>query len=303
MFRHSCAPCSVTGIFLLLLSAFPIPGAELQIDHVTVAGVQLDAIREAFTTATGMPTEFGGQHTNHATEMALVSFPDGSYLELMGIQRDPDPASVAHHVWSRFLRGNAGPCAFAIRAGGGVQVDQLRSAGIRLEGPERGGRTRPDGTRLEWESMELGSGPRGTFFPFLIRDLTPRTNRVYPSGHPTTDRVSGISKVVIGVQNLNDAIALYRRAFKLPAPRRQDDPGFDAELASFDGTPIVLAQGLNADSWLARRVRQYGNIPSAFVLAAAEAPRGGRTSEWFGHKIYWADEHTLGWHLGMEVSR
>jgi catechol 2,3-dioxygenase-like lactoylglutathione lyase family enzyme len=277
-------------------------GAQLQIDHVTIAGLRLDGIREAFTSATGIPTEFGGRHTNHATEMALVSFPNGSYLELMGIQRDADPAAVAHHVWSRFLRGDAGPCAFAISAGG-VQLDQLRSAGIQIEGPERGGRTRPDGTRLEWESTELGSGPRGTFFPFLIRDLTPRTNRVYPSGRPTTDRVSGISKVVIGVQSLNDAIALYRRAFGLPVPRRQRDSDFDAELAWFERTPIVLAQGLNAKSWLTRRVAQYGDLPSAFVVGAAEGQTGAHASDWFGHKIYWADEHKLGWRLGMEVSR
>lgn len=302
MVRPSSAPFGVRTVVLLTAIAFPIAAAELQIDHVTIAGVQLDAIRKAFTSATGIPTEFGGRHTNHATEMALVSFPNGSYLELMGIQQDADPAAVAHHVWSRFLRGNAGPCAFAIQASGGTQAAQLRSAGIQIEGPERGGRARPDGTRLEWESTELGSGPRGTFFPFLIHDLTPRTNRVYPSGHPTTDRVSGISKVVLGVQNLHDAIALYRRAFKLAVPRLQHDPGLDVEIAWFDGTPIVLAQGLTANSWLARRVGQYGDIPSAFVLDAPKGPTDAHTSEWFGHKIYWADEHKLGWRLGMEIS-
>src|SRR5436309_237444 len=96
-----------------LVLPLALAAADLKIDHVTVAGAQLDAMRKALTAAAGIPTEYGGPHSNHATEMALVSFPDGSYLELMGIQPKPDPAAVSAHVWSRFLQNNAGPCAFA----------------------------------------------------------------------------------------------------------------------------------------------------------------------------------------------
>src|SRR5271168_2824586 len=97
--------------------ALPIArAADLKIDHATVCGANVDALRKALTAAMNLPSEYGGPHSNHATEMALVSFPDGSYLELMGIQAKPDPAAVAAHVWSRFLQNNAGPCAFALRA-------------------------------------------------------------------------------------------------------------------------------------------------------------------------------------------
>ena len=58
----------------------------MKIDHVTVAGSRIDDMRHAFSSATGIPTEYGGPHANHLTEMALASFPDGSYIELMGIQ-------------------------------------------------------------------------------------------------------------------------------------------------------------------------------------------------------------------------
>jgi hypothetical protein len=81
----------------------------MKIDHVTLAGARLEEMREAFSIATGIPTEYGGPHSNHATEMALASFPDGSYLELMGIQPRADPVAVAAHPWSRFLRYNGGP--------------------------------------------------------------------------------------------------------------------------------------------------------------------------------------------------
>src|SRR5690242_19855307 len=132
---------------ILLLAMLPVCAAELKIDHVTVAGAKLEVLRAAFTSATGLPTEYGGHHANHATEMALTSFPDGSYIELMGIQAQADPSAVAAHEWRKFLEGNAGPCAFAVR--------KDRSFAIAGRPPQRGGRTRPDGTRIEWEISNI----------------------------------------------------------------------------------------------------------------------------------------------------
>lgn len=286
-----------------LLLPLALTAADLKIDHVTVAGEHLDAIRKTLTTVTGLPTEYGGPHSNHATEMALTSFPDGSYLELMGIQAKPDPAAVAAHVWSRFLQNNAGPCAFALRVTDlSAEVRELKSAGIATGGAEASGRTRPDGARLVWQTVNVGPGHRGSLFPFLIADLTPRENRAYPSGRPTTDRVSGIGKVVVGVHDMEGAIAQYRKAFRLPAPLRQKDAEFGAELAWFEGTPIVLAKGVGDESWLSRRVREYGDAPSAFVLTGPNGNVGAasRSSNWFGHAVFWMDEVKLGWRLGME---
>jgi hypothetical protein len=288
--------------FLPTLAALPfaLAAADLRIDHVTVAGAHLDAMRQALTAASGVPTEYGGPHSNHATEMALVSFPDGSYLELMGIQAKPDPAAVAAHVWSRFLEHNAGPCAFALRVTDiDAEVRQLRSAGITASGAEAAGRTRPDGTRLVWQTVNVGPGRRGSLFPFLIADLTPRENRAYPSGKATTDRFGGIGRVVVGVHDLEGAIAQYRKAFQLPAPLRQKDAKFGAELAWFEGTPIVLAQGLGDTSWLSQRVREYGDAPAAFILTAAAGT--GSVSNWFGRSIFWMDDAKLGWRLGVEA--
>src|SRR5579863_7937693 len=214
---------------LALVLPMTLAAADLKIDHATVAGTNLDAMRKALTAVAGIPTEYGGPHSNHATEMALVSFPDGSYLELMGIQAKPDPAAVSAHVWSKFLENNAGPCAFALRVSDlNAEVRQLKSAGITAGAPEAAGRTRPDGTKLVWETVNVGPGHRGSLFPFLIGDLTPRENRAYPSGKPTTDRFGGIGKVVVGVHDLEGAIAQYRRAFNLPAPLRQQDAKFAA---------------------------------------------------------------------------
>ncbi len=260
---------------------------------MTVAGAKLESMRQAFAAATGIETEYGGRHANHATEMALTSFPDGSYLEFMGIQAQADPAAVSAHEWRKFLENNAGPCAFAIRSGS--------PAGVPMKTPQRSGRTRPDGTRLEWETTDIGSGVRGTFFPFLIRDLTPRENRAFLHGKPTTQKALGVAKVVVGVRDLDAAIALYRRAFQLPAPKRQRDADFDAELAWFEGTPVVLAQGLANDSWLAKRVGEFGEGPCAFVLHSADGLTGSAGSQWFGSTIVWTNEQRLGWRLGLQA--
>jgi hypothetical protein len=291
-------------IFLMLpiaLAAADLRADRITLDHATVAGVNLDSMRRTLTAIAGFPTEYGGPHSNHATEMALVSFPDGSYLELMGIQAKPDPAAVSAHDWSRFLQNNAGPCAFALRVQDlTAEVKHLKSAKITVDAPEAGGRTRPDGTKLVWQTVNVGPGRRGSLFPFLIADLTPRENRAYPSGKPTTDRFEGISRVVVGVQDLDGAIAQYRRAFGLAAPLRQKDAKLSADLAWFEGTPIVLARGLGDSSWLSRRIREYGDAPAAFVLKAAGSFAGAR-STWFDRPIVWMDEAKLGWRLGVEV--
>ena len=289
-----------------LLLAFILPivlgAADLKIDHATVCGTSVEVLRKALTGAANLPSEYGGLHSNHATEMALVSFPDGSYLELMGIQAEPDPAAVDAHVWSRFLRSNAGPCAFALRVTDiNAEIARLKAAGIPVGKPESSGRTRPDGIRLEWETLDEGSGPRGSLLPFLIRDITPRENRAFPSGKPTTREFGGIGKVVVGVRDLDGAIAEYRKAFGLPAPRRDRDAAFDADLAWFEGTPIVLAAGRLQSSWLARRVREFGDAPVAYVLKATHGLAGsGHLTTWFGHPISWVNEGQPGWRLGME---
>jgi hypothetical protein len=288
------------SILPLIILALPLIASDIKIDHVTLAGVHLDSMREAFTVATGIPTEYGGPHANHVTEMALASFPDGSYLELMGIQQRADPAGVSSHTWSQFLRNNGGPCAFALRVTDvNTEIKRLKIAGIRVGVAEKSGRTRPDGVALSWETADVGPGPRGSFFPFLIRDFTPRDNRVYPSGKATTTRCGGIGLVVIGVHDLEGSIAQYRQAFDLPAPKRQRDEAFGANLGWFEGSPVMLAAPMMSDSWLGRRIAQYGDSPCAFVLTTTEGVYGPNPSNWFGHRTSWLGNLNLAWRLGV----
>jgi hypothetical protein len=263
--------------------------AELTVDHVSVAGADLKQM-QARLAALGIPSEYGGPHSNHATQMALTSFPDGSYLELIALQEKPEAKAVAAHYWSKQIQGNAGPAAWAVRAKNvGAEVERLRAAGIVVGAPTRSGRERPDGTRLEWEAAQVGQEPNGTFFPFLIRDFTPREARAFPKGKPAAPNFTGIQRVVIAVRDLKSSSARFRQAYGLRAPVELEDADFGARVAEFTGTPVTLVQSLNAQSWITERIQRFGEGPCAFVL--------GKASGWAA--ISWLDSAKLGWHLGV----
>jgi len=291
---------------LLLLFSMMMPAADLTIDHVTVAGQDLKAMRAALAEI-GIPTEYGGPHSNHATEMALTSFPDGSYLELIAIQPDADPAAVAAHYWSKHMRNKAGPSAWAVRpADLTAEVKRLQAGGIAVSNPARAGRARPDGVRLDWETANVGKEPNGTFFPFLIHDFTPREQRAYPSGKPTNKDFSGVARVVIAVRDLQAAVKRYREAYGMPEPVQQEDTRFGARLAAFAGTPVVLAGPLNGRSWLAGRLDKIGEGPCAFVLHLKDPAQNAKSlrpkslTTWFGTEVSWLDTGKPGWWLGFE---
>jgi hypothetical protein len=289
----------------LLIAFLPalLSAANLRIDHVTVAGSDIKAL-QANLSAVGIPSVYGGAHTNKTTEMALVSLPDGSYLELMGVQPGADPQFVDRHEWAKFLKGNAGPCAWAVRETDiAVEVQRLQAAGIPVAAPVRSGRQRPDGVRLEWETSDIGTGTRGAFFPFLIHDFTPRDQRAFPQGKPATRNFTSVAKVVIAVRDLDDGIKRYRQAYGLPAPIKQVDKDFGAHLALMGGLPVVLAQPLTGDNWLAQRLDRLGEAPCAFILGASQPGRyhAASKSRWFGADISWFDPEKLGWRLGFEA--
>jgi catechol 2,3-dioxygenase-like lactoylglutathione lyase family enzyme len=282
---------------IALLVWFPIMAAELKVDHATAAGRDLRVMERALEAA-GLPYEYGGPHANHATEMALISFPDGSYLELIAIQPKADPAAVAASPWQKCMEGNAGPCAWASRpADLNAEAGRLRAAGVAVTPTAKNGRKRPDGVQLEWETAQVGAA-NGNFFPFLIHDFTPRDRRAFPSGKPTALNFTGIAKVVLAVRDLDASIAQYQKAFGLPAPQRQDDADLGAKLAWFAGTPVVLAAPAGSKTWLAERIQRFGETPCAFILGGGKAVKPG--ANWFGKPVSWLAPGVLGWRLGVE---
>ena len=290
----------LAGLFLIAAS---MHAADLTIDHVTVAAVTLAALEQQLASV-GIQTEFGGAHTNHATEMAIAGFRDGSYLELIARQKDFDPDMLAKHPWAKFIEGNAGPCAWAVRPKDyDAEVSRLKSAGIAVQTND-GGRKRPDGVALQWQTASLGDDLTGTFFPFLIHDVTARDRRAFPSGKASNRDIAGVLRVVIAVRKLDDALARLQKAYPgLPRPLRQLDKKFGAELAWIADTPIVLAAPIGG-SWVGDRIEKFGEGPVAFVLSSRKKIKGGAwfAETWFGRDISWFDPQKLGgWWLGVEA--
>ena len=125
----------------------------LELDHVSLCGPDLDALRQMFTDI-GMTPDFGGPHGNGITQMALIGFEDQSYLELIG----PVKAGATEGSdWAKFMSGDVGACAWAVGTNVLLQdIDRLKKAGIAVGEPKRGSRKRPDGMSLEWMTAEVG---------------------------------------------------------------------------------------------------------------------------------------------------
>lgn len=268
----------------------------IKVDHASVCGSQLDAMREGFASI-GLATDYGGPHAHGGTQMALLGFDDGSYLELIAPQKD---GMATDSSWAQMIAGDAGPCAWAIGSGDlKGDVARLKSHGIHVEGPMPGSRQRPDGKVIEWEMAPAGAETPGAVLPFMIQDKTPRGLRVQPSASVKGSGLTGIEIVVIGVKNLDLAVALFRRAYGWGSPAIEEHEEFGAKLAHFPGSPVILAAA-SGKSWLAQRLQVFGESPVAYLLGTPDFDAAGRRlvlspgGKWFGRNVAWFDMKKLG---------
>jgi hypothetical protein len=253
------------------------------VDHVTVAGTGLDALRDPLEAA-GFAPGYGGEHDNSVTEMAAVGFPDGSYLELIAaVTADPAP------FWDAQIRADGGPCGWAV----GVDdlqgaVDRLRDRGVAVEGPTELSRERPDGTLLEWSMAFPGPGDPGSHLPFLLTDHTPREQRARPGRGSEGTGVTGVERVVLGVETLAAGTDRYRTAFDLAAPERREEPAHGVRVARFPDAPVDLVAPQDG-GWLADRLDAFGPGPCTFLLGSDGTAEAGTAGTWLGREVGWLD--------------
>lgn len=277
----------------------------LKIDHVTIAGPRLEVMQSAFA-GLGFATDYGGPHSNGITHMALLGFRDGSYIELIS---SLEPGRMDPAFWGHHIVGNGGPCAWAVQvADVAAEAARLSSIGITVVGPAYYNRQRPDGQVVEWDLAFVGDKGAGATLPFIIKDITSRELRVRPSASVAAGPLWGVAAVVLGVQDLVSATALFQRACGWAAPQQSEAPTFGAQLTHFDGTPVILAQPLAPDNWLARRLAHFDDSPCAYLLGSddwtAVQKNFGATlaeeDEWFGRRLAWFDPDKLaGQRLGV----
>lgn len=172
------------------------------IDHIVILVNDL-ATAAADYAALGFTVTPGGEHTGGATHNALVAFADGSYLELIAFRRE-----APEHTWWQHVANGEGIIDFALLPG--AIADDIAAAvarGLVVAGPFPGGRERPDGVRLEWQTGRATTPD----LPFLCGDVTPRALRV-PSGAAQhhANGVTGIARVLVAATDPAVSAARYR---------------------------------------------------------------------------------------------
>ncbi|KAJ6111483.1 hypothetical protein N7523_007544 [Penicillium sp. IBT 18751x] len=156
----------------------------------------------------------GGNHADGLTTNKLVLFADGVYLEFIAFFDDVDPERRRHHRWGKETERTIIDWAFTLPSESDFVAVQQRfqnaDTTISYTDPIPGGRTKPDGTVLEWavctpkDSQSDVVAPGS--MPFWCLDRTTRDRRVpyklesHLTRHP--NGVKGISAVSVQVPDL-----------------------------------------------------------------------------------------------------
>jgi hypothetical protein len=270
---------------------------SIKVDHAGICTYDLSVLQQGFADL-GLRSEYGGAHAVGGTHNALLGFDDGSYIELIAPQHPETLSPTDAQEWTPLKPAKAQDCFWAVGSADiKTDVKRLQKAGIEIGDPVPGSRKKPDGTVLEWETARVKPEKGGDILPFLIEDKTPRSARIQPSASVEGTELAGIDIVVLGVKDLDASIALFRRAFGLPAPAIASDAALGAKLAYFPGTPVLLATPLatplNEKSCLATQLTEAGQGPIGLLLRtrnfAASRKRRQLSAEtsWFGRKIAW----------------
>ncbi len=221
-------------------------------DHAVVLVNDLSSATRDYT-ALGFAVTQGGEHENGQTHNALMVFPDGSFLELLGFRRRwALPAlrilkrigvlrlgvSRRQPMERRFVPKFAvgkGLVDFALLSRSiEDDLDAVRRRGLAIEGPLSGGRVQPDGQRVSW----LWGVPLAPDLPFLIGDVTPSRERGH---HP--NGVEGVAGIAVAVTDLDASVRRYNALLGVEPSEGSASPLPEARTVDFElnSTTITLA--------------------------------------------------------------
>lgn len=141
----------------------------------------------------------GGTHPGGWTHNALIGLPDGAYLELLAptdvrFLEDAEALSARNFLFA--LAHGEGFAGLALTTEDlNAAVAGMQGRGLMMDPPRPGGRTRPDGVRLEWKiAMQ-----ERLMLPLFIQDVTPRSLRV-PGDQASVrhaNKVTGVAGIII----------------------------------------------------------------------------------------------------------
>ncbi len=135
----------------------------LELDHVVLAAVDLDAAGLELERRHALASVEGGRHSGFGTVNRIVPLGD-AYLELVAVADEVAAASTAFGRW--MTAGRAAPYA---PLGWAVRTTHLDSHAARLGlSVEVGERRRPDGSVLRWRLAGVAEAAAEPCLPFFI---------------------------------------------------------------------------------------------------------------------------------------
>lgn len=243
------------------------------IDHLVVVVRDLDQAGADYRRL-GFTVVPGGQHPVGSYNV-LISFQDGSYLEVISFYRE----AVDHRWWEPLSKGErlVDFCFQTDDLRGDTK--KLKDAGVAINDPVPWSRKRPDGYELKW-LLSLATGSQRGVAPFLIEDVTPRRERI-PQNFDHPNGVTGINKVTVAVGELAQIERWYAVLLGVKG-QPISDSGLGADGLRFRAGPHVMEFLAPRDpaSPLVDWLRRFGPSP---YLAVLSAPDGGALDPRYTH--------------------
>ncbi len=237
------------------------------IDHLVIVVNDLEKAARDFEQL-GFTVVPGGQHPV-GSHNVLISFRDGSYLEIIAFYRD----AIDHRWWDPLQKGErfVDFCFQTDDLRGDTK--KLQDAGVAINNPVPWSRKRPDGFELRW-LLSLATGSHRGVAPFLIEDVTPRSERI-PQAFSHKNQITGIDKVTVAVGELDQIKKWHGALLGIPG-----QPIADASLGAaglrYQVGPhnFDFVSPIDANSPLIDWLRAYGPSPYSAVLKTAQASTG-----------------------------
>ena len=233
------------------------------IDHLVVVVKNLEHATKDYEQL-GFTVIPGGQHPV-GSHNALISFADGSYLEIIAFYRE----AVDHRWWQPLSKGErlVDICLQTDDLRGDTQT--LKDAGVAINDPVPWSRKRPDGYELKWR-LALATGSHRGVAPFLIEDVTPRSERI-PQQFSHKNGARGIDKVTVAAGELAQIEEWYGRLLDSSGAAITDNE-LGSEGLRFEAGPHALEFLTPRDraSPLIDWLRRFGPSPYSAVLRGGD---------------------------------
>ncbi|MGB7949488.1 MAG: VOC family protein [Candidatus Binatia bacterium] len=239
-----------------------------QIDHIVIVVRDLEQAAKDYERL-GFTVVAGGKHPV-GSHNALISFTDGSYLEIIAFYRE------AHdHRWWEPLQKDERLVDFCMQTND-LQGDtlKLRAGGVMINDPVPWSRVRPDGYELKW-FLSLAQGSHRGVASFLIQDVTPREERI-PQDFDHKNGATGIDTVTVAVSNLSEVQRWYQQALGNEGAAISDEK-LQAQGTRYQMGPHKLdfVTPLEPESPLTEWLRAFGPSPyGATIRCGSPSPVG-----------------------------